>query len=191
MPPVLCPIACVARPSVRRPVPRSPMPGFLRRSRGPLPSVGAPHDDEEEDVIVRESICALAYSPKDLDQTMRTKLKDSFKLPRQDTSKIQMFDPTRRRCSLGGLGGRGKPGLARPLAPLPVPMLRIPGEVPEEEETPFEPLVLWRPAEAVPPEEAVVPEEGAPPPPPPPAPISVDGFLCRKLRPHQREVRGD
>ena len=161
-------------------------------------------------VIRRAALCSL-YDENDMTAAVRAKVADvhaAFKLPQQDPSKVQSFDPSRGNKSLGGLKG----GFKRAEVPPPMPPV-LPAAAAEEEEYTFEPLVLWRPP---PPEEAESDadgdgdgeegageggageegegEDGAPKTKPKPkpkapvaAPVEVDGFLCRWLRPHQRE----
>ena len=150
-------------------------------------------------------MCELAYSKDELTDTMKGKLKAAFKLPTQDPSKIQMFNPDLRRKSLGI---SKKPGTWAP-APYTPPAIMpsaAGGAMPAEEDYTFEELVLWRPS---PPQETAAEETqeagadgeasaqtegattaegsastqatGAT------TPVSVDGFLCRWLREHQRE----
>jgi len=93
--------------------------------------------------VVRESMCGLVYSKDDLTEDMRGKLKQEFKLPGQDPSKIQMFNPDLRRKSLGI---SKKPGTWTPV-PYVAPALlpTVDGAMPVEDEYKFEELVLWRP----------------------------------------------
>jgi len=139
---------------------------------------------------------------------MLGKLKQAFKLPVQDPSKVQMFNPDLRRKSLGF---SKKPGTWTP-APYSAPALIPPSAgdgVPAEDEYTYEELVLWTPPPVDAPAGAVVGEAetstagaadadgaevsraAASAPTAPVAPsattISVDGFLCRWLREHQRE----
>lgn len=159
-------------------------------------------------VVVRESMCELVYSKDALTESMLGKLKQAFKLPVQDPSKVQMFNPDLRRKSLGF---SKKPGTWTP-APYSAPALIPPSAgdgVPAEDEYTHEELVLWTPPPVDAPAGAVVGEAetstagaadadgaevsraAASAPTAPVAPsattISVDGFLCRWLREHQRE----
>jgi hypothetical protein len=165
-------------------------------------------------LVMRESMCELVYSKDALTESMQGKLKQAFKLPVQDPSKVQMFNPDLRRKSLGI---SKKPGTWT-AAPYATPALMPPSdadEMPGEEEYTYEKLVLWTPPPPVdPPADAVVGEAGtsavdtaadaegadvpgapsaalaaapAAPAAPPGTTIAVDGFLCRWLREHQRE----
>jgi DNA repair and recombination RAD54-like protein len=159
---------------------------------------------------MRESMCELVYSKDALTESMVGKLKQAFKLPVQDPSKVQMFNPDLRRKSLGF---SKKPGTWTPV-PYSAPALMAPSlgdGMQAEDEYTYEELVLWTPPPVDAPADTVVGEAGtsavgaadvdgaeisgaaasAPPASAAPAPaataISVDGFLCRWLREHQRE----
>ena len=133
--------------------------------------------DDDTETLHREGICGLLYSKDHMSQKLAGQLKAThvhhreYKMPSQDPTKVQFFDPDRGKKSLG----MTKPGANRPrpsVAPLALPMPST-GKVEDENYT-FEPLILWEtPAEPKPKKEKVQ--------------ISVDGCLCRFLRSHQRE----
>mgnify|MGYP007078172883 CR=1 FL=1 len=163
------------------------MPSVIRS--GVRPNAGSGSTNEppasalSDGELRRGTFCAL-YNEGDLTPNMRSKVSDAFaafRKPKQDPSKVQLFDPDRATKRLGG-GKLGAPRVARPLS---TPALQFaPAPPPTEEETvKHDPLQLWLPTE-VPVEEG---EPGAAPPPSTEVPIEVDPHLCRWLRPHQRE----
>eukprot|EP00965_Chrysotila_dentata_P002447 79707-Pleurochrysis_carterae.AAC.1 len=97
---------------------KSRMPSVIR-SGGPSQAV--PQDNERrpgssaatgDAIVVRAPICAL-YDENDLAPCMESKLRSTFKLPQQDTSKVQMYDESRRSKTLGGISRLNKrPSLA-------------------------------------------------------------------------------
>ena len=183
---------------------------------GPSRGADADADDDDDNAPVRRvSACGDLYSKDDLTDGMRGKLADvhaSFKRPSQDPCKVQLYDPDRARKTLGMTRGTGS---RPPPAPLPgaVGGPGVPVAPPAAaEDYKFEPLCLWEPPpledDADDEEDDAGAEEGGaaaeaegeeggedaaalskpkkkaktgPPS------IMVDGFICRFLRPHQRE----
>lgn len=168
--------------------------------------------DDDTETLHREGICGLLYSKDHMSQKLAGQLKAThvhhreYKMPSQDPTKVQFFDPDRGKKSLG----MTKPGANRPrpsVAPLALPMPST-GKVEDENYT-FEPLILWETPDE--PDEAAdaaaggaADGEGAegaaadgdaasaaaaaePKPKKEKVQISVDGCLCRFLRSHQRE----
>ena len=198
-------------------------PSLVSRSGRALAGRSYNEDEDGDGEVLelrREGICGLLYSKDDVTEDVDKQLKAvhvlkrAFKLPAQDPTKVQFFDPERGRKTLGGLkAGGARPRAMPALLQLPVPTK----EKPEEEEYHFEPLVLWEPppdteeegaagasasgeageggageaaAAGEAGEGAVAAGEDAAAPAaktPKPPKVEVDGFLCRWLRSHQRE----
>ena len=103
-------------------------------------------DDGDNEVLHRDTFCGLLYSKEALKEGMKGELRAvhvhrDFRLPAQDPTKVQFFDPDRGRKSLG----MTKAGGARPPARLNLSVPTPLGKEEEPDDFHYEPLVLWEP----------------------------------------------
>ena len=185
---------------------KSQMPSLLKLppAERALVTSGASTSRRDPALIRRASAASFLYSEDDMSDALRAKLTDAYKPPQQDSTKMQQFDPSRSRCTLGPSRVKG----SRPERVVPISLPIVGSDAAPEDDFEFEPLRLWEPppleeeengeaGEAGEAGEEAAGEEGggaaaaaeAKPAKPDnrPPPIEVDGILCKFLRPHQRE----